>query len=247
MKRITLVSLFSISLLATAALSATVLSSTAHAQGPAGSFGAGVESPLAVGPLFDGPTYLRIPGLSLRFQATESLGLPPIAAVRTVGFINDGDNERATFGGAYFRAHIRLISAENLHLGVFGGVGLGGIRVKSGPVDAQERVLSFEGGLRPELFVAEGRVSLHFQLGISMAVAFGDGIGFVDDGFGFGFGRNSDLIGNAGITIWFGGSNTSSTAAPAEEGWAEPTPTSEAPPSEPPPSDTPPAWETGAY
>lgn len=243
MKRITLVSLFSISLLATAALS-----STAQAQGPAGWVGAGVESPLAVGPLFDGPTYLRVPGLSLRFQVTESLGLQLIAAVRTVGFINDGDNERATFGGAYFRAHIRLISAENLQLGVFGGVGLGGIRFKQGPADAKERVLSFEGGLRPELFVAEGRVSLHFQLGISMAIAFSDGIGFVDDGFGFGFGRNSDLIGNAGITIWFGGSNTSSSAAPAEEGWGpEPTPTSEPAPSEPAPSDTPPAWETGAY
>lgn len=240
MKRITLVSLFAISLFASAALS-----STAHAQGPAGSFGAGVESPLAVGPLFDGPTYLRVPGLSLRFQATESLGLQVIAAVRTVSFLNDGANERATFGGAYFRAHIRLISAENLQLGAFGGVGLGGIRVKTGPVDAQERVLSFEGGLRPELFVAEGRVSLHFQLGISMAVAFGDGIGFVDDGFGFGFGRNSDLIGNAGITIWFGGSNTSSSSAPASEPMGEPA--SAPPPSEPAPSEPPPEWETGGY
>lgn len=220
--------------------------STTRAQGPAGSFGAGVESPLAVGPLFDGPTYLRVPGLSLRFQVSESFGLQLIAAVRTVSFVNDGDNARATFGGAYFRAHIRLVEAENLHLGAFGGVGLGGVRVKGAPADASDRVLSFEGGLRPELFVADGRVSLHFQLGISMAIAFADGAGFVDDGFGFGFGRNADLIGNAGITIWFGGSGPSSSATPASEGGAsgsfEPAPASEPAPSEPPPD-----WETGGY
>jgi hypothetical protein len=213
--------------------------STADAQGPAGSFGAGVESPLAVGPLFDGPTYLRVPGLSLRFQVSESFGLQLIAAVRTVSFVNDGDNARATFGGAYFRAHVRLVQAENLHLGAFGGVGLGGVRLKEGPADASDRVLSFEGGLRPELFVADGRVSLHFQLGISMAIAFADGAGFVDDGFGFGFGRNADLIGNAGLTIWFGGSGPS-TAAPASE-------PAVAPASEPAPSEPPPDWETGGY
>ncbi|MCB9599015.1 MAG: hypothetical protein H6720_01430 [Sandaracinus sp.] len=156
----------------------TAFGSVAHAQGPAGSFGAGMESPLAVGPLFDGPTYLRMPGLSLRFQVSESFGIQAIAAVRTVTFVNDGDNVRATFGGGYFRAHIRLIEAENLQLGAFGGVGIGAVRGKQGDVDVSDRVLSFEGGLRPELFVADGRISLHFQLGISMAIAFADGAGF---------------------------------------------------------------------
>ncbi|MCB9633226.1 MAG: hypothetical protein H6721_13980 [Sandaracinus sp.] len=61
----------------------TAFGSVAHAQGPAGSFGAGMESPLAVGPLFDGPTYLRMPGLSLRFQVSESFGIQAIAAIRT--------------------------------------------------------------------------------------------------------------------------------------------------------------------
>jgi hypothetical protein len=221
-------------------------SSSARAQGPAGSFGAGVESPLAIGPLFDGPTYLRVPGLSLRFQVGESFGLQLIAAVRTVGFVNDGDNARATFGGGYLRAHVRLVQAENLHLGAFGGVGLGGVRLKEGPVDASDRVLTLEGGLRPELFVADGRVSLHFQLGISMAIAFADGAGFVDDGFGFGFGRNADLIGNAGLTIWFGGSGPSSSAAPASEGGASEAGSSE-PAAEPAPSEPLPDWETGGY
>ncbi|MCB9633227.1 MAG: hypothetical protein H6721_13985 [Sandaracinus sp.] len=106
-----------------------------------------------------------------------------------------------------------------------------------------DRVLSFEGGLRPELFVADGRISLHFQLGLSMAIAFADGAGFVDEGFGFGFGRNADLFGNAGITIWFGGSSGSSSSAPASE-------PSSAPPSEPAPppaSEPPPDWESGSY
>ena len=223
----------------------TAFGSVAHAQGPAGSFGAGMESPLAVGPLFDGPTYLRMPGLSLRFQVSESFGIQAIAAVRTVTFVNDGDNVRATFGGGYFRAHIRMIEAENLQLGAFGGVGIGAVRGKQGDVDVSDRVLSFEGGLRPELFVADGRISLHFQLGISMAIAFADGAGFVDEGFGFGFGRNADLFGNAGLTIWFGGSSgSSSSSAPASEPSSAPPPSEPAPP---PANEPPPDWESGSY
>lgn len=220
-------------LVAFAALTSTVPATVASAQGPAGSFGAGVESPLAVGPLIEGPQYLRLPGLSLRYQVSEGFGLQLITAVRTVTFFDAGDNTRATFGGAYFRAHIRVVEAENLQLGVFGGAGFGGLRVKQGPADAQYRVLSFEGGLRPEIFLADGRVSLHFQVGMSFAISLADAGGPLEDGFGFGFGRNADLLGNAGLTIWFGGGGSRASSEPAA--------------SPPPPAAPPPDWESGTY
>ncbi|MBX3246818.1 MAG: hypothetical protein KF901_06535 [Myxococcales bacterium] len=211
----------------------------AGAQGPIGNLGVGVESPLGLGPLIDGPRYLAFPGLSLRAQLTERFGLQLITAVRSVAARNDSaiPNARTTFGGLFLRAHITVIEAGNLHLGAFGGFGFaGGRRVQDSLVYAY-RGLGFEGGLRPELFLADGRISLHFQLGVSFAVTLvdrsGPGAAFFNEGFGFGFGRNSDLFGNAGLTVWFGSGGRQSPPPPPARQQTQPAP-------EPPPS-----WETG--
>ncbi len=237
-----------------AALAATFAPSGASAQaGGAGALGLTIESPLAVGPLVDGGgAGAKIPGLGMRYQLSESFGLQAILVARSVSLRNDdpAPDLRGSLLGVFLRGHLVAAAHGIADLGLFGGFGFANGKVKAGDLDRASRILGFELGLRPEVFFADGRLSLHMQIGVTFAVVLNDD-GPLDplftEGFGFGVGQNADLFGNAGLTVWFGGSGRSEGAAeepaPGPAGGGTPPPP---PPASEPASTEPPPWETGS-
>ncbi len=189
-----------------------------EAQHRAGSVGVGMESPLSLGdttPLA-GVTG-RLPGLSLRFQLSETFGLQAIVAYRVGTAKNTRvDNTRTSVVGTFLRAHFAAVQHDIVALGVFGGFGFVNAKFNPpGPGDAVTRFITFEGGLRPELWIAD-RASIHMQVGLTFGFATGDDTDFVSEGFGFSIGHSAGLLGGAGITVWFGGGD-SSPPSPASE------------------------------
>lgn len=224
----------------------------AQAQYSAGSVGVGMESPLALGNTtqLSGVTG-RLPGLSLRLQLSETFGLQAIVAYRVgTGRNSAVANSRTSVVGTFLRAHIAAIRHDIVALGVFGGFGF--VNAKSnppGPGDAVTRFITFEGGLRPELWIAD-RASIHMQVGLTFAFATGDDTDFASEGFGFSIGHNAGLFGGAGITVWFGGGAPSAPPPAASEpsepasGYGAPAPAPAAQPATDP-NAPPPDWESG--
>lgn len=227
----------------------------ANAQPTAGTFGVGVESPLAIGPLIGGGIGARLPGLSLRYQLSDAFGLQAILSYRVGAVQNDGDDaDKTSLIGTFVRAHFAAVRREVVTLGAFAGLGF--INAKAnprGPGDSVSRIITIEGGLRPEVWIAD-RASLHLQIGLTFAIVNGDGAP-VTEGFAFAFGQNADLFGVAGLTVWFGdggsgdggsGDGGPGDGGPGGFGEAPPPATTEpAPAPAPAAEEPPPNWESG--
>ena len=237
-----------------AATLTTFAQGTGHAQTRAGSFGVGMESPLALGNTTQVAGLAgRLPGLSLRYQISDGFGLQAIVAYRVGRGKNTGvANTRTSVVGTFLRAHFVAVQHEIVALGFFGGFGF--VNAKNdppGPGDTVTRFLTFEAGLRPELWIAD-RASIHLQVGLTFNVATGDSTDFADEGFGFSIGHNAGLLGGGGITVWFGGAGPGSAAAsdpeppPPSSGYGAPPPVPVGDPAGPSdPNAPPPDWESG--
>lgn len=196
-----------------------------HSLAQSRTFGIGAESPIAVGPLLSDPDHLMVPGLSLRYQLSEGLGLQLIGSVQSQFFSQDvGPSSAVTLGGIALRAHLRLFDVDSLRVGAVFGGSFWSRRTKRGDVVTSNRIVSVEAGLRPELFLADGRISFHLQVGLTFALTFDDATGLTDESIGFSLARGADFLGAAGLTIWFGGSGSSSEPAPERRSSPPPRP-----------------------
>ena len=245
-------------LLLAVAIAIGTLPAPASADYSPGAFGVGVESPLGIGPLLSPDSITaRLPGLSLRYQISETFGLQAILSYRVGSEKNDpGPESKTSLLGTFLRAHFAAIRNDVVALGLFGGLGFTNAKSNPpGPGDAVSRIITIEFGLRPEVWIAD-RASIHFQLGLSFAIIRGDGAP-VAESFGLVAAHNADLLGGAGLTVWIGGDGATAAPEPdpaANPDYTNPPPqqqTYDQPAYDPAPAPTPqnneppPDWESG--
>ena len=186
------------------------LAAPAAADEP-GSFGMGADTALgwavpATDATVDVRQQLRVPGLSIVYQATDWFGLQLIFGAGFVTGIDDGPDENRTSWGLAVRAILGTSLGESARLGFPVGFSILGARTKPDGGDAgSERAYGIEFGIRPEWFVTD-HLSFHTQVGVVLSILDedyaaslgGDNLGVVFDLFG-----NANLLGNAGFTWWF--------------------------------------------